>query len=325
MSYSNQKMGIYTHQEAFDGINLGDIPGPSGILTNITIFWSAEDLPVLGPDYSVIGYPAGPAGNGAGPDVAVNRTYLPDASDDTLWTPGPIDTGPYNGIFGVPIRMEVSTNEGIRRLTVQFTALDSTDPTDFPGAPAPDVPKSASGVSGEAPTIEPNPPASDGIVVITFQSGEADPADEDGFVIERSKVGGVYPWDIAGNVPSDPAIHPNYQFTDNIAENGFDIGEGTYTYRIRSYKLDAPGGPSLSDPTDETPPVIYGSSENELVIVGDLTLDMDWQSTMVFITNPSGIYTPVSGQKFDRLYNRGGDPYVDVAIPEPFVKIGPFK
>jgi hypothetical protein len=39
-------------------------------------------------------------------------------------------------------------------------------------------------------------------------------------------------------------------------------------------------------------------------------------------SDPSGIYTLIPGQKFDRLYNRAGDEYVDVTIPNPFVKLG---
>jgi hypothetical protein len=52
----------------------------------------------------------------------------------------------------------------------------------------------------------------------------------------------------------------------------------------------------------------------------DLNIDINFVSTMLFITDPSGIYTLIPNQKFDRLYQRTTDTFLDVAIPNPFIK-----
>lgn len=63
----------------------------------------------------------------------------------------------------------------------------------------------------------------------------------------------------------------------------------------------------------------YGQNE----IDGNVTVDIDSSAVLVISTDPSGLYTLVPGQKFDRLYNRITEDNVDtidVAIPRPFIK-----
>lgn len=331
MPYSNQKYISTDLTTAVTGITGTNMPGPSGIMTALTVVWNytAQIPEHAGYEVSIIGYPGNVADDGTG-EAGALRSFLQGAQP-YLWVPGPIDVR-NTGLMGYTFRMDISVvgippepDNGEAEFTLMFTALDSTDPADFPGVNPPNAPRGPDGTIGAPPGVTPNPPNEDGVVVITWDSGSALVTDEDGFVIERAKTGGEFPWDIAGDVPRNPDTFPNYTFTDNIKNNGFDEGSGTYKYRIKAFKLDTPGGPSLSAAGGETALITYSSESDVLNITGDLNMDMDWQSSLTFITNPSGIYTLVPNQKFDRLYNRGGDAFVDVKIPDPFLKVGPLK
>ena len=52
------------------------------------------------------------------------------------------------------------------------------------------------------------------------------------------------------------------------------------------------------------------------------TINVGGSAIMVFIENPSGIYTLINGQTHDTLYDRTGLTSLDVKIPNPFVETG---
>ena len=310
MPYNTDKLWSGTLTEAVEGIRGYDIPGGSGICTVCTMVWNytAVHPEHAGYTVSITGYPGNVFDDGVG-EAGALRTFFQDETDTNLWTPGPIDTEAEGGWLGLTYHMDISVigippepDNGVAQITLNMTMLDSTVPEDFPGTEPLDPPN-----NGDAPTIDdtdPNKP------ILEFTAATTDP-----IVIERSKVGGEFPWDIAGTIDK-PTVGGN-TFQDNLTDNGFDVAPGTFKYRLRTYTLDDPSGPSLSEPTDETPTITYPESSTELNYVGTLTLDLDWISIMTFITDPSGIYTLVAGQAYDRLYNRGGEAYVDVKIPNP--------
>lgn len=323
MPYITNKHGEYTLEQAVEGVKGVDIPGGSGICTACTVTWNytAQHPEHAGYTVAVIGYPGNVSDDGLG-EAGALRTFIQDSDDPHLWFPGPINTEDEGSFLALTFHMDISVtgvppepDEGVAEITLNCTMLDSTDPTDFPGTeilPAPN--------GGDPPDVDltdPNKP------ILTFTSGSALPEDEDGVVIERSKEGGEFPWDIAGVVVPGVTF-PNYTFPDNLTDNGFDKAPGIFIYRLRTFKLDPPSGPSLSPPTDPTDPFSFPEDPDTISYTGTLTLDMDWISTMSFITDPSGIYTLVQGQAFDRLYNRGGEEYIDVAIPNPTIRTADF-
>lgn len=311
MPYEAVKHGEYTLLEAVTGKKGYEIPGGSGICTVCTVIWTytnpegSESFEV-----AIIGYPGNVGDDGIG-EASALRTFLQEDPPDThIWTPGPIDTEAEGGWLGLTFRMDINgVSGGIAELTLTCTMLDSTVPEDFPGTDGPNAPGIPN--DGLAPDVDLTDPERPIVSFTTL-------GDEDGAVVERSKVGGEFPWDIAGTTTTG-------EFEDNLTDNGFDKAPGTFTYRIRTFLLDTPDGPALSEPTEPTESFTYPESENEVNITGDLVLDLDWQSTMIFLTDPSGIYTLVEGQRYDRLYNRGGESFVDVKIPNPFIKLGPVR
>lgn len=310
MPYGATKHGEYTLIEAVAGKKGYEIPGASGICTACTVVWTYTNPEGFeGFAVSVIGYPGNVTDDGVG-EASALRTFTQDVADPIFWDPGPIDTEDEGGWLGLTFRMDITgANGGVAEFTLNCTMLDSTVPEDFPGTGGANAPEQPNG--GLAPDVDLTDPERP---IVTFTTV----GDEDGAVIERSKVGGEFPWDIAGTTT-------NGEFQDNLTDNGFDKAPGTFTYRIRTFILDTPDGPALSEPTDPTNPFTFPESENEVSITGNLNLDLDWQSTMIFLTDPSGIYTMVEGQRYDRLYNRGGESFVDVKIPNPFIKLGPVK
>lgn len=60
-----------------------------------------------------------------------------------------------------------------------------------------------------------------------------------------------------------------------------------------------------------------------ITIVGNINIDISSLSPMVYLVDPSGIYTLVPNQKHDALYERGGViTSQNIKIPDPFFKTG---
>lgn len=150
---------------------------------------------------------------------------------------------------------------------------------------------------------------------------------------------------VRGVAFADATVHPNYTFNDYI---GSEEWSGEFTYTVSAYKLDTPDNtlgeesePSdsiLFDPGGEPPPEVEPDIEfpdpdetptpapepgGTLEGAGYGGIDLGGAATMVFIQNPSGIYTLVKNKRHDTLYERmTGITSVDVKIPDPFVRTG---
>lgn len=166
-------------------------------------------------------------------------------------------------------------------------------------------------------------------------------ADLTGFRINRydSRFPGVP--SVRGVTFADAVVHPNYEFNDYIGSEEYD---GTFTYTVEPYKLDTPDN-TLGAESDPSDPVVFDpgvdpppepdiefpdpdevptlSPEGLSIGVGYGGFNLGGAATMVFIQNPSGIYTLVKNKRHDTLYERmTGITSVDMKIPDPFIRTG---
>lgn len=141
--------------------------------------------------------------------------------------------------------------------------------------------------------------------------------EETGFEVQKSVDGGDT-WETMALEPrtADVDYEITLPFEDNVI------------YRVRGYRTsDTTFSPWSSETleAEDDPPgdllhIPTGGIKLGTISVGEINVAGPIE--FVFNTDPSGIYTIVPNQKFDRLYNRAGDAFVDVAIPNPFVKTG---
>lgn len=311
--------------EGFNGVKVKDIPGGAGIGPQfVTIFWYAVGLVPLSTG-TLLGYPGNPIGVDDGP---VDASGILAASRALLYDEA---TGTYNQVAGgaVPfpdgfwntvIRVECDRgDEGTRQIQLELSVLDPTDAGDFPDAPPPpNVPNT--------PTVA-LIPGDEGLVDVGVTSNTALIADETGISIERRKTDGSNTWETIASIPSSAApswpIYPT--FRDNLTTNGQFIEPipGLYRYRARAYKWTAIFR-SVTAPSPESPEIDFEDDGPTPTLEYTMSggLDLGGSPSIVFIVDPSGIYTLVKDKTNDTLYNRAGDTSVTVKIPDPFIKTG---
>lgn len=142
--------------------------------------------------------------------------------------------------------------------------------------------------------------------------------EETGFEVQRSLDAGDT-WDTMALVPREPII------PEHTIELPYEEGA---IYRIRSYDAVAqtysPWSTGAAAPEeDEVADLLHfptGGMQLGTVSVGEI--NVAGPIDIVLYSDPSGLYTIVENQWFDRLYNRATGEYIDVAIPNPFVKTG---
>jgi len=114
---------------------------------------------------------------------------------------------------------------------------------------------------------------------------------------------------------------PDLEITGNVT---VDINASQDLPGNIQVDIDASSTYQPSDITSTVDVEIDASSQyGQNTIDGNVTVDIDGSSLYVLSTDPSGLYTLIPGQRFDRLYNRANEDDVttiDVAIPRPFVR-----
>lgn len=313
-----------THLEAFNGINVAEIPGSSGLGPEIVvIFWGADDLPV-GPEFAIIGYPSATGGSGSSGSISCLRTFTNTGDDKEYDLSGATSVTFPEGFWATEVRSDVNTVLGTRWFYIQFSSFDPDDAGEFPGVPPP--PK----VPTKPEITDPDPEDDTGQVEVSWLSTSDNVTDDDGFLIKRSYNGATAR--VVGSVPRNAATFPNYTFTDYLNKNGTpgeNIGEGTFTYTIQAYKyntntITAPSTPSddvVYTPSNPPPPPVEPSIEIpdvDFPLAGTGGIDLGGAAVIQFVTNPAGIYTLVPGKLHDTLYS--GATSVDVKIPDPTFK-----
>lgn len=290
------------HLTAFDGIDITAIPGTLAQGPNVAvIFGTAEGLPPNDPTITIQIFPTGASANGTDSfgNIGVNKTIVNDGDDKTYSVIGGGSIVFPNGMLASKIRVVVNNENGTRDITIQSQGLNPNDPLDWPGvAPPPD----------SVLNLNASGPDENGYVTLTWDETD------DSVILYRSKDGGDKK--VIGSLPG-----PSSEFIDNPLYNGEeeDTGEGSYEYYIKTYDYI---GPTLNGETGPAGPIEIGPPPPtpDINVTMDGGIALGGTTTIVFIGDPSGIYTLVPGKTHDTLYERTDIDFQDVAIPNPFVK-----
>lgn len=290
-----------THNQANDGLPIGSIPGDSaGPVSVVVLTAFGEGLPPSDPLITITLYPNGAAighGTDGSGNISVQDTLV-NQGDDITWASvasGGNITLP-DGIWAQLIRGYVNNLNGTRGFGIQFLSYNVADfdPT------LTDPPDSL--VDSDI-SFDPN--TNDGNVTLSWSYDNSAVENPDSFAIVRD---GAF-------VASVPWVNGvlNYSYIDYLTVGG----SGDYTYEIKAYKY---GTPNVISPSSNSVVVSFSGVIPDINITGSGGIDLGGAATMVFITDPSGIYTLIPDQHYDRLYQRTTATYLDVAIPMPFAK-----
>lgn len=142
--------------------------------------------------------------------------------------------------------------------------------------------------------------------------------DEVGFEVQKSTDDGVT-WETIALIP------PPIDATDDIYETEVPFEDAIYRVRAYNSLLQTYSSWSTDVVSPEEPPpdlqyTPVGGIKLGTISVGEI--NQAGPIGFVLYSDPSGLYTIVEGQYYDRLYNRATGEYIDVAIPNPFVKTG---
>lgn len=145
-----------------------------------------------------------------------------------------------------------------------------------------------------------------GKIDLTVKYDNANNENPSEIIINRSRNGGASQqiatlrW-VSGQI--------DYTYTD------FVFALGTYAYTFQAYKALAVSSASSSAS------VSVSGTLPDIDVTGSATLAISANATMLFISDPSGIYTLVRNKTHDTLYERlSGVTTVETKIPDPFVK-----
>lgn len=148
-------------------------------------------------------------------------------------------------------------------------------------------------------------------VEITFQYDNLDTENPDGFVVLRSDLVDDPTTDpalanVISSVPFDPLTN-TYNLEDVI------LAGGRYTYWIQAYRMS---DTSLS-PLSEAAVVTVAGPPPSIAITGSGGMLLGGTATVIFMGDPSGIYTVIEGKTHDTLYQRTSVDHIDMPIPNP--------
>lgn len=308
------------HDTADAGVPIASLPeisGVSGIVTDFDIIWGGDGLPPSDPSIGLQGFPyPGVAGaNTTGTDslgaIGVVKSFTIGAND-TEWNTSAGLLVLEDGFWASSVRVFISDVIGTRRVRIYTVVLESSDLTES-------LSNSPENLVDSVPSWD--PVEEKGNVTLSWDYDNLG-ENPDGFAILRddtvtppspdgNRIVGTIPFSSGTPDPSNPDI-TSYNYTN------YFFAVGSYSYTIISYKY---GTPNVKSPPSSPPVVVTVSGDSpDINITSDLNIDIALASTIILIVDPSGIYTLVPDQFYDRLYTHGDPEYVDVKIPDPFAK-----
>lgn len=283
-----------SHEEADEGVPINSMTLISGTMpapvTDFSIIWSGQDLPPNNVTIGLQGFPWSFGGKSAtgtdsnGAIGAVGSFTIQPGEDNIYDLSGGGSVELEDGFAQQEARVFISDITGTRSIRIDMLGLDVNDPGDWPGS---DPPADPSDLTADEITEE--------SVLLSWTNNGDDPT---GFIIVRDDEG----------VASVPATKTTYR--DRVTSPA-----GTKNYKVIAYK-----GTSKSGSSNTLPVTFTGAPD--VNVVGSGGMVFDGVATVVLISDPSGLYTLVEGKRHDTLYNRAGDPFIDVKIPNPFGKTG---
>jgi len=292
-----------TQSQAVAGLVIAAIPGDTGIGPSIIVLQAeGSGLPPSDASINITLAPGGHVGFGSDNNGNISATItLFNSGDDKTFA---ISGGGGNlvfphGVWASLITGTVNYLFGTRGFDIQFTTLEKTDFTQS----LVDAPTNPNHTNDSWDSVK-----QQGQTDLSFTYTNASSENPDAFAINRSFNGGASTF--VGSVPRTNGVTA-YTYTDYVFE------AGTYTYTFQAYKY---GAPDIISPESASINVVFSGTNPDINVTMDLNMDMGFASTMLFITDPSGIYTLIPDQDYDRLYQRTTDTFLDVAIPTPFIK-----
>lgn len=289
-----------SHLQGYDGIPMKSIPGDSGgVVTDIVIIASGDDLTPNDPTISCSVYPSEDGESETGTDIngSISATVtLLNSGDDINWfVSGGGSIELTAGLWDSVARSVINSLNGSRGLSLQFLSLvvgdfdpDLNDPPENLDA------------TDEAWDEE----EEKGTVELSFTYDNPTAENPIGFAILRDGViVGSLPW-VNGTT--------SYSYIDYV------FAVGSYTYTIQAYRYSPSN--QISPASNSVVATFSSSGLPDISVTGDINIDIDWSSSIVFIADPSGIYTLVPGKTDDTLYTHTTPDTVDVKIPDPFIK-----
>lgn len=296
-----------TLAQAALGIPLTDFDGGWCVPEGITIIGGVSGIDVSNGALNLITHPGTETDLGSDSDgqlgtllVFTNsgdyRTYN-TSNGDVTFTDGP---------FKMSVRLEVNF--------VDLDAVASMTVIISPGFP---LDQYTEDVDFPAPTDLTADPGVEHFIDLMWQHQYL-LEDEVGFEVQASTDDGDT-WETIALIP------PPIDATDDTYET--EVPEEDAIYRVRAYNSDLQTFSAWSTDAvvSDEPLTDYQFTPSGGIKLGTISVgEINQAGAMgiVMYSDPSGIYTIVEGQKFDRLYNRAGSEYVDVAIPNPFVETG---
>lgn len=303
MSIGFRSISGLTFNQMNDGlITIAQMQGDPGFGPNaVVITVSGSGLPPLDPAIVMQLFPSGHSSSGTDSlgNISAQATFVNSGNDKLFNISGGGSATFTDGFWQQAVRGVCNNATGVYAFSVQFSVYDIN--TDFPSV-LNDVPDN---LNSTTPSWDPD--TNEGNVQISFSYTNPTSENPDAFVIMRDDGSGAIP---VGSVPRD-ALATDYTFDD------FVFALGTYEYSVIAYKYGAPNAKSAaSSPIS----VVFDATIPDIAITMDLVIDIALATRLVFITDPSGIYTLIPGQKHDTLYQRNDDTFLDVKIPNPFAK-----
>lgn len=302
-----------THNQGNAGMAIGAIPGDSGgPISAIQITALGFGLPPNDPSLAMIVYPNGSSvstGTDSDGNISASITLVNSGNDITFaivgGAGGNIDL--VDGVWAQLIRGYVNHESGTRGFGVQFTYYEITD--FLPGLTVTPTNLVAANTAWDPEWGINDGNDGRGNTDLTWDYDNTLGEDPLGFAIVRDGV-------LVATVPFEDGV-TTYEYTDYVFE------EDTYEYWIITYKYLPDMEMSLPSDTIEIEfgGDIVGPAIN---VTGNINVDISFISPLVFISDPSGIYTLVPGKADDTIYNRPGVTVetIHVKIPDPYAKIG---
>jgi hypothetical protein len=325
MPITGEKSGVYTKDELFN-LKIVDVPGGGGIgPDSFTIAVSNVDvLPPNDPSYSMTLNPSGAIASGTDSlgQIGVLKVFSQIGTNGSVfgWSAGggspsggttTLPGGFWQGNISVPIngpgwntaQVYISYNSPDIKTEFPNNLIEPPRPPqvtiteDWPGLTSPDKER----------------------VNIEFQYDNLDSEDPDGFAVLRSE--------ITDNPTSDPTIAdviasvPFDPLTDTFNLEDIILAAGKYTYWVQAYRMSDTSISPFSDPgvleVSGLPPSIS--------ITGSGGIDIGGTAIVIFMGDPSGIYTVIEGKTHDTLYQRTSVDHIDMPIPNPYGITGYLK
>lgn len=287
-----------THDQANDSLPFASIPGDSGgPVSAVVLFVTGEDLPPSDGTITLQLFPTGKFTNGTDSDgnISVTATLVNSGDDKSFNIAGGGAPVVFTeGFWKDDIRGVSNTIVGVYGFSIQFSYYEFADfdPTLI------DSPTNVTLVSSSWDAVE-----EEGKVDLSFSYDNGNAENPTSLAVVRDGVFvGYVPW-VDGTT--------DYTYSDYI------FAPGDYVYEVYAYLYGAPNlisGPSASIS------VPIGAGLPDISAVGGMDIALDFTSSVIFISDPSGIYTLVPDKTHDTLYNRVDTTSVDVKIPDPFIK-----